>query len=410
MRIHIALSFAASFVAIGVFIGPAAHAELVVSGNDGHQPDFAAAHMPDSVAVVDFTNGNVKTLGIVMAPASIIGPPLSVAVAPGEKMALVTGGTKADPADATKTVTDDVLSVIDISDPTHPKVSQSLHAGQGAAGVAINRAGTLALVANTNEDSVSIYTIAGGKLTDAGKLALPAGARPNSITFLPDGRGALLLCQGAPNMTRLTVNGSAVNLAGPVGEGLRATIAMVTPDSRFAIINGGVAPAPGAARGATPAAGAAPVAAGAAPAGRGAGGAPREAMASLVDLSSGAIVASAALGAGPEYIGLSPDGTYLEATITNGSHGNAGVPPNSFGLIKVYKVTANAITPVAQAQTGHWCQGAVWSRDNHALLLQCGIEKEIELFRFDGAALTRDAAATLKFDAGPAGIASASSH
>jgi hypothetical protein len=41
-------------------------------------------------------------------------------VAPGEKLALVTGGTRADPADATKTMTDDVLSVIDLSDPAHP--------------------------------------------------------------------------------------------------------------------------------------------------------------------------------------------------------------------------------------------------------------------------------------------------
>ena len=44
------------------------------------------------------------------------------------------GGTVRD---ATKTVTDDALSVIDLSDPAHPKVSQSLHAGQGAADASV---------------------------------------------------------------------------------------------------------------------------------------------------------------------------------------------------------------------------------------------------------------------------------
>ena len=45
----------------------------------------------------------------------------------------------------------------------------TLQAGKGAAGVAINKAGTLALVANRSEGTVSVFTISGTTVTAAGK-------------------------------------------------------------------------------------------------------------------------------------------------------------------------------------------------------------------------------------------------
>jgi hypothetical protein len=45
-------------------------------------------------------------------PTSVVGPPMSVAVSPDESLALVTRASKLDPADATKVVADDTLTVI----------------------------------------------------------------------------------------------------------------------------------------------------------------------------------------------------------------------------------------------------------------------------------------------------------
>ncbi|MGY3356618.1 DNA-binding beta-propeller fold protein YncE [Bradyrhizobium sp. GM0.4] len=45
-----------------------------------------------------------------------------------------------------------------------------MQAGAGAAGVSINRAGTLALVANRSEGTVSVFTISGGTLAPVGKI------------------------------------------------------------------------------------------------------------------------------------------------------------------------------------------------------------------------------------------------
>lgn len=159
----------------------AAHAEIVVTANDGKmvlENGSALVRkqpLPDTVSVIDFTDGALKLLGEVPAPASVVGPPPSVAIAPDGAFALVTGAMKLDPADPTKTVPDDKLSVIDLKS-TPPKVLATLQAGAGAAGVSINRAGTLALVANRSEGTVSVFSSAGARLRPS---ARSSSATPN---------------------------------------------------------------------------------------------------------------------------------------------------------------------------------------------------------------------------------------
>src|SRR6185312_3314080 len=66
---------------------------LVVSANDGKQLERGQGpqdRTADSVAVIDFTRYPPKTLGTVLAPAGLIGPPVSVAVSIDQKLALVT--------------------------------------------------------------------------------------------------------------------------------------------------------------------------------------------------------------------------------------------------------------------------------------------------------------------------------
>ena len=55
-----------------------------------------------------------------------------------------------------------------------PKVVATLQAGMGASGVSINKAGTLALVANRDEGTVSIFAINGSTVTPAGKVTSAA--------------------------------------------------------------------------------------------------------------------------------------------------------------------------------------------------------------------------------------------
>jgi DNA-binding beta-propeller fold protein YncE len=103
------------------------------------------------VNIIDLGVSPPKVIGEVKAPANVVGPPQSVAVSRDESFALVSGAFKVDPVDPRKAV--NKLSVIDLK--AKPStVSATLESGLGAAGVSINNAGTLALVANRSEGTV----------------------------------------------------------------------------------------------------------------------------------------------------------------------------------------------------------------------------------------------------------------
>ena len=92
-------------------------------------------------------------------------------MAPDESIALVTSSTKIDPADPARTIPDDAVTVIDLKS-SPPVVLVTLHAGRGPSGVSISPAGTLALVANRTEGTVSVFAIARKTVTPAGKVDL----------------------------------------------------------------------------------------------------------------------------------------------------------------------------------------------------------------------------------------------
>jgi DNA-binding beta-propeller fold protein YncE len=171
-----------------------AAAQLAVSSNDGKvvlvngvvtvPPNPA----DDTVTLIDLGVSPPKVVGELKAPSSVAGPPLNVAITPDESIALVSANMKIDPADPKKLTPDNRLSVIDLK-AAPPAVIATLETGLGPAGISINRAGTLALVANRNDGTVSIFTISGKALTAAGKIDFGnPKAGPSSVAFSPDGR------------------------------------------------------------------------------------------------------------------------------------------------------------------------------------------------------------------------------
>jgi DNA-binding beta-propeller fold protein YncE len=202
-----------SFIATAA---PASRAEIAVSANDGKMvmengvAKVRKEPMPDTVSIIDLSGAAPRIVAEIPAPASVVGPPPSVAVSPDESFALVTGAMKVDPGDPTKTIADDKLTVIDLKS-SPPKVLATLQAGAGAAGVSINRASTLALVANRNEGTVSVFTISGNALTPAGKIALgDAKSGPSHAIFSRDGTMALVTRDGDSRISILSVDGARV--------------------------------------------------------------------------------------------------------------------------------------------------------------------------------------------------------
>jgi DNA-binding beta-propeller fold protein YncE len=383
MRTHHTASILAAMSLAG-FVASASHAEIVVTANDGKMVlDNGNAvvrkqPLPDTISVIDFVDGTLKVLAEIPAPASVVGPPPSVAIAPDGAFALVTGAMKLDPADASKAVPDDKLSVVDLKS-SPPKVLTTLQAGPGAAGVSINRAGTLALVANRSEGSVSVFTISGNTLTAAGKIQLgDAKSGPSHAVFSHDGATALVTRDGDSRISLLSVDGNKVEYTKrDVYSGLRPYDIDLT-GSAVAIV-GNV----------------------------GTGGGDNDTI-SLIDMTAKPIrvVNTVSVGQTPEGVKMSPDGNYVAVTVMNGSNKPTASPFfNDYGLLKVYKISGTELTPAAEAKIGHWCQGIVWSKDSKYLLTQCMVESELIAFSFDGKTLNKTA--TLKMQVSPAGIRTA---
>jgi len=200
-------------------ISLAAHAELAVSAQDGKQvlvdgvPTVPDSPVADYVAIFDLGSNPPKLMAEVPAPTSVVGPPQSVAVAPDESFALVTSANAIDPADPKKVTLNDKLTVIDLQS-SPPQATATLTAGKGAAGVSINRAGKLALVANRSEGTVSVFTIDGKTLTPAGKIELGDDkSGPSHVVFSPDGKTALVSRDGDSKISVLSVDGGKVTYA-----------------------------------------------------------------------------------------------------------------------------------------------------------------------------------------------------
>jgi DNA-binding beta-propeller fold protein YncE len=362
-----------------------ASAQLALSANDGKAVlvdgvnSVPANPPPDSVAVIDLGSAPPKVVAEIPVPTSVVGPPSSVAIARDESFALVTGASKIDPTDPKKVVPDDKLTVIDLK-ASPPKVTAQLQAGKGAAGVSINRAGTLALVANRSEGTVSVFSIAGNVLTPLGKVNLGDDkSGPSHVAITPDGKAALVTRDGDNKISVLSIDGTKVEYTKrDLSAGIRPYGLDIHPNGKIAVV---------------------------ANIGTGSGDAD---TASLIDIEAkpARVVHTVTVGQTPEGIALSPDGAFVAVSVMNGSNKPKNSPFfNDYGLVKVLSVKDGQLLPLSEAKVGHWCQGLAWSKGNRTLLVQCMVEKEIMAFNFDGKELRP--AGSIKLNAGPAGIRTA---
>ena len=325
MKLHDALIV--SVLALGFSI-VGTRAQIAVSGNDGKQmrkDDDPAGVRPDTISVINLNHYPPTIVATISAPASMIGPPTSVAVAPDSSYALVTDCQKVDPNDPTKIVPNDTGSVIDLHDPRHPKIIQTFQAGPGASGVTISKDGTLALVASTEDDTISAYSINHKTLTPIGKIHLAPKARPTDVIISPNGKEALAIERGGSKLEILSIDGTAVTDTGKgIYTGTEPYGAVITPDSKFAIntTHFGILSLEDAARGA-----------------RGTG------AVTVVDLTTDQLLSTTTVGDGPEHVTLAPDGKYLEVTVGNRANVPLTDPKYStvHGLMRIYRVEGGAL-------------------------------------------------------------------
>jgi len=372
----------APFVAAALLWPSLAAAQIVISANESKVTLVDGVVTPvrnppaDTITILDLGASPPKVVGELAVPTSIVGPPESVAISPDGSLALVTAATKIDPADPSRTIPDDRVSVIDLAAPA--KVIATLRAGNGASGVSFNPAGTLALVANRIEGTISIFTVSGKTVTAAGKVDLGAPeSGPCHVAFTRDGRTALVTRNNDSLISMLSVADGKVTYAKrDLAAGLKPYSIEITPAGDYAVVGN--------------------IGAGAS------GGAD---TISLIDLTVEPPRAVGHISVGPtaEGVALSSDGRLAAVTVMNGSNSPKASPFfNDAGVLRLYGIANKTLTPVAEARVGRWCQGAAFSRDSRTVAVQCAADREILLFRFDGKRLTP--AGSVKVNGGPAGM------
>ena len=360
-------------------------AQLAVSSNDGKALLVNGVNTvppnpaDDTVTVIDLGVTPPRVVGELKAPSSVVGPPQNVAIFPDESIALVSANMKLDPSDPKKTAPDNRVSVIDLK-ANPPAVIATLESGLGPAGISINRAGTLALVANRVEGTVSVFVISGKTLAAVGKVDLGnPKSLPSSVAFSPDGKMALVSRYGDHKISVLSVDGNKVeDTKQTMTGGFQPYAIQISPKGDIAVV------------------------------GNQGGNTGDIDTINVIDLKGKAprVVHTLDVGQIIEGLAFSNDGNYVAFTAQDGS---ARVPTHPFhnenGLVVVFSVNGTNLTKVAEAKIGKWNQGVVWSRDGRTLLAQNMVERSLSILSFDGKNLT--VTGEIKVSGGPEGLRTA---
>ena len=364
-------------------IATAAEAQIAISVNDNKvvlangAVQVVQNPAPDTLAVIDLRGGTPRVIAEIPVPASVVGPPVSVAITPDEGLALVTSAMKVDPSDKTKTVNDNRMSVVDLTS-NPPRVIATLETGATPAGVSSNRQGNLALVANRGEGTVSVFSISGKTVTPVSKLAVgPANGGPSHVAITPDGRMALVTRDGDNFISVLSIDGTKVEYTKrDLSAGMRPYGLDIAKNGATAVV---------------------------ANIGRGLGD---NDSISVIDLRANPprVVETISVGQTPEGIKLSPDGTLVGVVVMNGSNKAKESPfYNDAGKLMLYRLDGTRLIGLGAAWIGHWSQGVAFSPDNRVILVGNMVERNVQVLRWDDVSL-KDNGERINVNGGSAAI------
>jgi len=316
---------------------------------------------PDGLQIFDLKQFPPRLVGSVDVPVGVAGPPEAIAVSADESLAIVASVSRIDPQKPDATMPDNRVSVVDLA-ARPPKVTQELAAGSGPSAVAISPNGALVLVANRFDGTVSIFALAAKRLEPLGKVEIGnAQSTPSGIVFTRDGRTALVARNGDNAVSLLRIDGTKVSVdKRQVTTGIRPYNVDLSPDGKLAAVSN---------------------------MGRGEGDVDTVA---LIDLTKEPFrtVEQFSVPSNPEGLKFSPDGKFLAVGSQNGSQ---RAPTNEFynahGVLTLLAVKGHRLSRVAEAPVGRWSQGIAFSRDGKTILVENMVEKNLSLFRWEGAKL-----------------------
>jgi DNA-binding beta-propeller fold protein YncE len=310
---------------------------------------------------------------------SIFGPPVNLAITPDERLAIVANSVDwVQDGASWKPAPDNKLYVFNLktSPPSH---IGTVEIGKQPSGLAINRAGNLALVANRADKSISVLSIQGNEVKLIDTVAM--GDEVASVAFTPDGKRALVTKFAAHKIALLAIEGQKVTYAKqdmPVG--LWPYNIDVTPNGKIGIS-----------------------------ADNGNSGAPDGHVdtVSVIDLEQQPprVVDRVVVGDAPEGFAISPKGDVAVAVLLGG----ASVPKTMWfntkrnGSLAVLKIDGKKVTKVGEVEVGGLPEGVVFSPDGKYLYVGNYTDRDVSILKVDGTKIT-DTGKKLKLPGQPASM------
>jgi DNA-binding beta-propeller fold protein YncE len=351
-----------------------ATAQLLITGNDEKQIWDASGKQvnnppgKDTVSIIDIRD-RVKPRIIANLPLmnTVVGPPTNLAITPDQKLALVANSLDwVKEGENWKGQPDNKLYVIDLAT-SPPQQIATVELGKQPSGMAINRAGNLALVANRADDTVSVLSINGKDVKVVDTVSVSAGTpnkeQPSAVAITPDGKRALVAKFTANKVAVLAIDGQKVTYTKyDMATGLYPYNVAITPDGKLAIAgnNGGAGSSDG-----------------------------QVDTAAIIDLEADPprVIDQVVVGDGPEGLAMSPVGGYAAEIILNGSnlsHDKFFYHPHSYVSLLKIDAAKKKVWKVAEAEVGGLAEGTAFSPDGKFLYVGNFLDSDVTILRLQG--------------------------
>jgi len=350
---------------LGAFVTPVLAQHIIVGIDDKVSWDADGKMMTsppekDAVVILDIKNREkpkiVATLPLVN---SVFGPPVNLAITPDDSLALVANSLDwVQEEGKWKGVPGSDIYVIDLK-ASPPALIATVKGGKQPSGMAINRAGNLALVANRADNSVSVLSISGKevKVIDT----VPIGEQVSAVAFTPDGKRALVSKNVTNKAAVLDIDGDKVTYSKyDMLVGLFPYNVAITPNGKLGLTanNGALGSADG-----------------------------NVDTVGVIDMEAKPprVIDEVVVGDGPEGLAISPTGRIAVAMLLRGSNASkSAFFYHRNGAVAVLAIDGKKVKKIAEVEVRGLPEGAVFSPDGKYLYVGNYMDNDISILEVSG--------------------------
>ena len=363
-KLRIARSIALA-ACLGAFVTPVLAQHIIVGIDNKVSWDADGKMMTsppdkDAVVILDIKNReNPKIVATLPLVNSVFGPPVNLAITPDESLALVANSMDwVQEEGKWKGVPGSDIFVIDLK-ANPPALIATVKGGKQPSGMAINRAGNLALIANRADNSVSVLSISGKEVKVIDTVAI--GEQVSAVAFTPDGKRALVSKNVTNKAAVLDIAGDKVTYSKyDMLVGMFPYNIAITPNGKLGLTanNGALGSADG-----------------------------NIDTVGVIDMEAKPprVIDEVVVGDGPEGLAISPRGKIAVAMLLRGSNASkSAFFYHRNGSVAVLAIDGMKVKKIAEVEVRGLPEGAVFSPDGKYLYVGNYMDNDISILTVSG--------------------------